>query len=393
MKIVFFTNEYSHPKLPSSGGVGSFLKTMATTMIKEGHEVHVYGFSKQSIDFKDEQITFKFFKKYSKQFPFSEFLRSLNGKLNIKNTERYFLKKERQYLAKQLKRYCVKNNIDIIESFVFNGFTAYWDNSIPLVIRFHGSRGFWHHYLGAKKEEHKIYMEQLALENTAHTVAVSKFSANAVKEIYNVDIDKVIHNGIDANLFSPNLQVSEIEQSIFYFGTLSKAKGVCILCEVFNTIVENHPKATLHLIGRGVDFLEHVKSTILSEKAKINMTYYGVKQMHELPDLLSQATVCVFPSLNENFSLAIEEAMALQKPVIASNIPAFKEIITTNENGFIAESQEDYSKYISLIFTNTEEKKRISKNAREHILNLFTKDIMVQKSMAYYKNILNKNDT
>jgi len=229
MKIVFFTNEYSHSKLPASGGVGSFLKTMAEAFTKQGHEIHVFGFYKKPTAFHDNGITFKFFKKYSKQFPFSEFLRSISGKLNIKNAELHFLKKERQYLAKQLKIYSAENNIDIIESFVFNGFTAYWDNSIPLVIRFHGSRGFWHYYLGAKKEEHKIYMEQLALQNTPYTVAVSEFSAQAVKEIYNVNIDTVIHNGIDSNLFSPNPKVNEIEQSVFYFGTISKAKGVDIL--------------------------------------------------------------------------------------------------------------------------------------------------------------------
>jgi glycosyltransferase involved in cell wall biosynthesis len=388
MKIVFFTNEYAHPKLPSSGGVGSFLKTMAETMTILGHEVHVYGFSKRTIYFKDQNIAFSFFKKYSKQFPISDFLRSLSRTLNIKNTERYFLKKERLYLAKQLKHYCAKNNIDIIESFVFNGFTAYWDHSTPLVIRLPGSRGFWHHYLGAKKEEHKIYMEQLALENTKHTVAVSQFSADVVKNIYNVDIEMVIHNGIDAHLFSPNSKVKEIGQSIFYFGTLSKAKGVDILCNVFNTVIKNHPKATLHLIGRGTDFLDYLKNDVLSKNALKNMTYYGVKQMNELPDILSQATVCIFPSLNENFSLAIEEAMALQKPVIASDIPSFNEIITHGENGWISKNESEYFDYIDIIFNNSEEKKRIAINARQHVLNLFTKDIMVQKSIAYYENIL-----
>ncbi|MDG5492367.1 glycosyltransferase family 4 protein [Psychroserpens sp. SPM9] len=389
MKIVFFTNEYSHSQLPASGGVGSFLKTMAEGMTKLGHEVHVFGFSKRPVNFNDEGITFKFLKKYSKQFPLSEFLRSLSGTLNIKNAERYFLKKERQYLAKQLKTYCVKNDIDIIESFVFNGFTAFWDNSTPLVIRFHGSRGFWHHYLGAKKEVHKIFMEQLALENTPYTVAVSAFSAQAVKDIYNIKIDKIIPNGIDAKLFSPNLNLSEMEQSVFYFGTLSEAKGVDTLCQVFNTLIEAFPKATLHLIGRGSEFLDHLKQHVLSKKALQNMSYHGPKQLEELPDLLNQASVLVFPSRNETFGLIVTESMALGKPVIASNIPAFKEIITTNENGFIAESQEDYIKYISRMFTDSEEKKRISKNAREQVLDSFTKDIMIQKSIAYYQNILN----
>lgn len=391
MKIVFFTNEYSHPNLPSSGGVGSFLKTMAETMTKLGHDVHIYGFAKHSLTFEDQGIRFEFFKTYKKQFPVSELIRSISVKLGNKNTELNFLKKERQFLAKQLKTYCEKHQIDLIESFVFNGFTAYWDNSTPLVIRFHGSRGFWHYYLGAKKEAHKILMEQKALETTPYTVAVSQFSADAVQKIYNISIDKIIYNGIDAHLFSPNKDIEEIEHSIFYFGTLSKAKGVDMLCEVFNTVVEQHPNASLHLLGRGKDYLEHLSTSVLSANAQKNIHYYGAKQLHELPQLLGQATVCVFPSLNETFGLIVAEAMALEKPVIASNIPSFNEIITHGDTGFIANSIEDYMQYIDLMFINSEEKKRISINARARILSTFTKDKMVESSIRYYQEILDEH--
>jgi len=232
MRILFFTNEYSHSKLPASGGVGSFLKIMSEEFTKRGHKVHVYGFSKRAIEFKDEGITFKFFKKYAKQFPIQELIRSFGSKLNIQNVDIKFLKNERLYYTKKIKTYCRKNNIDIIESFVFNGFTAYWDNSTPLVLRFHGSRGFWHYYLGAKKDVHKIAMEQKALESTQHLVAVSKFSAEAVKNIYDIEIDKVIYNGIDSSLFAPDSAIKTIKKSIFYFGTLSKQK-VSIHCVTF----------------------------------------------------------------------------------------------------------------------------------------------------------------
>ncbi|WP_299335779.1 glycosyltransferase family 4 protein [uncultured Psychroserpens sp.] len=391
MKIVFFTNEYAHPKLPSSGGVGSFLKTMAESMSKLGHEVHIYGFSKRAVAFGYDNIKITYIKNYKKQFPFSEFLRSISGKLNLKNAELNFLKKERRYLAKELKNYCKIHDIDIIESFVFNGFTAYWNNSTPLVIRFHGSRGFWHYYLGAKKEEHKIHMEQKALEATPYTVTVSQFSANALKHIYAIDVDTIIYNGIDANLFAPNPNIKEIEHSIFYFGTISKAKGLDTLCKVFNEVIKAYPDASLHLIGRGTNYLDHLKTNVLSPVAKDNVTYYGAKQIEELPKLVSKATVCVFPSLNETFGLIIAEAMALQKPVIASDIPSFNEIITPKENGFIAKTLQDYTKYIDLIFTNSEEKLRISKNARAHVLSTFTKEKMVETSIAYYQEILDQN--
>jgi len=391
MKILFFTNEYSHQKLPSSGGVGSFIKIIAQELLIQGHEVCVYGFSKKKHEFQDGSVKVKFFKKYAKQFPFSEFLRSLSKSLKIKSSEMFFLKKERQYLANQLKKYALKNNIDIIESFVFGGYTSQWDNTIPLVLRFHGSRGFWHYYLGQKKEAHLIHLEQIALENTPYTIAVSEFSAVAVKDMYNLEVDKIIYNGIDIEQFSPQDNVDELEQSIFYFGTISKAKGIDILCQVFNDVIKKYPKTTLHLIGRGNDYWDEVSSQILSKEAKNNATYYGAKQIDELPRLVQQATVCVFPSLNETFGLIVTEAMALEKVVIVSDIPSFNNIIKHTEDGFIAKKQEDYVSYISEMFNNYEDRKRIGKAARDKVNNNFTIQKMTESTITYYQSILNKN--
>jgi len=389
MKVLFFTNEYSHPNLPASGGVGSFLKILGHELSEKGHEVHIYGFSKKKHSFKDGNITIKFFKKYSKSFPVSEAIRSISSKLNIESGELHFLEKERRYLAHKLKKYALAHNIDIIESFAFSGYTAFWDNTIPLIIRFHGSRGFWHYYLNQKQSKFKILMEQKALESTPYTIAVSKFSAEAVKSIYSIDISTIIHNGIDHNLFSPNPDVEEIPQSIFYFGTLSTAKGVDILCEIFNNLIETFPKATLHIIGKGESYWQNTCKIILSDKAIQASTYYGAKNNTELPEILQQASFCIFPSKNENFALVFEEAMALQKPIIVSNINAAKEIIDHKKNGYLANSTQDYIKFAATLLESPELRLTVGKEAREKVVENFTKETMTNKTIAYYKEILN----
>src|SRR5690606_32930970 len=133
----------------------------------------------------------------------------------------------------------------VIETFTFNGFAAYWDNCIPLINRFHGSFGFWNHYLGFEKNSHKILLEKKSLQVTPYTIANSNFSARFIKEYYNIDVDTVIPNGIDTNVFCPNNDIEQIPKSIFYVGTLSKAKGVDKLALIFNKIVQQHPDATL----------------------------------------------------------------------------------------------------------------------------------------------------
>ncbi|RFN57747.1 glycosyltransferase family 4 protein [Marixanthomonas ophiurae] len=389
MKVLFFTNEYSHPNLPASGGVGSFLKILAHELSKKGHTVYVYGFSKKKYSLKDGDISIEFFKKYSKSFPISEAIRSVSSKINIESGELHFLEKERKYLVHKLKKYALSHNIDIIESFAFNGFTAFWDNTIPLVVRFHGSRGFWHHYLNQEQDRFKILMEQKALETTPYTIAVSKFSAEAVKSIYNIDMDTIIHNGIDHNLFSPNPEVEEIPQSIFYFGTLSNAKGVDILCEIFNSLVETFPKATLHVIGQGESYWQNTCKSILTDKAIQASTYYGAKNNTELPEIIQQASLCIFPSKNESFGLVFAEAMALQKAIIVSNINAAKEIIDHKKNGYLANTIQDYIKFASTLLESSELRLEIGKEARKKVVENFTKETMTHETVSYYKKILN----
>ena len=388
MKILFFTNEYSHKKLPDCGGVGTFLKVLAEALVKKGHHVYIFGFSRKKIQFSDRNIHFYFIKKYSKRHFLTELIRSVGAKLNSNLLQLFFLKKERKYLAKTLKKHAFKNKIDVIESFVFSGYTAYYDNSIPLVLRFHGSRAFWHYYLGQKKETLKILMEQKALENASKIVAVSEFSAEAIQEMYSIDTHKVIYNGIDTNVFSPDSSVETIDQSIFYFGTLSDAKGVHTLAKIFNEVVKLHPKASLHIIGKGKAYWNNLYENILSPDAREQTVYYGAKQLNELPKLLRKANLICFPTKGENFPFSFLEAMALEKLVIASNIPVTKEIIEHRKTGFIANNESDFLNYIFYAFDNQEEGRKIAVNARKHSVANFSQEKMVKETLNLYNELI-----
>lgn len=388
MKILLFTNEYSHEKLPDCGGVGTFLKVLAEALVKKGHDVYVYGFSRRKIQFSDHNIHFYFIKKYSKGHFLTELIRSIGAKLKSDPLQLFFLKRERKYLAHKLKTYASKNKIDVIESFVFSGYTAYYDHSTPLVLRFHGSRAFWHYYLGQKKDSLKILMEQKAIENASKIVAVSEFSAEAIQKMYSIDSHKVIYNAIDTKLFSLDPSIEIINQSIFYFGTLSDAKGVHTLAEIFNEVVILYPKASLHIIGKGNAYWNNLYENILSTEAKGQTTYYGTKQLSELPKLLSKANLICLPTNGETFGLAFVEAMALEKLVIANNIPVTKEIIDHQKNGFIANIASDFLKYISYAFDNPEEVHKIAVSARKQSVANFSQEKMVTETLNLYNTLI-----
>ena len=155
-------------------------------------------------------------------------------------------------------------------------------------------------------------MEQKALENASKIVAVSEFSAQAIQEMYSIDTHKVIYNGIDTNVFSPDSSVETIDQSIFYFGTLSDAKGVHTLAKIFNEVVKLYPKASLHIIGKGKAYWNNLYENILSPDAREQTVYYGAKQLNELPKLLRKANLICFPTKGENFPFSFYKAKLMR---------------------------------------------------------------------------------
>ncbi len=388
MNIVFLTNEYASADLPG-GGVGTFIKIIAAEISGKGHQVHVLGFSKKDLAFRDGDVQVVFRKSYFKRYPLLEIVRSVAHSLHWHAGMRFLRMREMKYVACVLKKFIAKHNIEIIESHAYNGFAACWDNSTPLVIRFHGSAGFDWKFRRRKKKPLRMYFEKKALLHTPYVIAVSEFSGRSIGEIYNIRLHpKIIYNGIDTAVFSKKADAAVIPESLFYFGTLSQAKGLPELCEVFNRIVPLFPNASLHLLGRGHEFFETTIAKLLSPEALARTTYYGEKELTEIPEIIQKAAVCVVPSLNETFGLVYVEAMAMEKIVVAANNDVVGEIITDKKNGFIANGTEDYVAIISKIFTQPSAYSDIAENGRKTVLEKFTKEVMTDKTVAYYRQML-----
>lgn len=85
----------------------------------------------------------------------------------------------------------------------------------------------------------------------------------------------------------------------------------------------------------------------------MNLAYYKSGEIPEIKmdELLQNASVIVLPSFYEGFGFSFMHAAALEKPIIARNIPATKEILATFEkaNGvYLYDKNEDLDSFIPL---------------------------------------------
>lgn len=393
MNILILTREYKHINLPSCGGTGSFYYTLAHKLKQEGHNVIVFGINRTDFFFNDKGVEIVYNKSLFTKNLIINLIRSITKKfIFLHKYHNKIHELEKKDIAKMLYAYINKNNlkIDIIETHDFEGISLMLNNSIPYVIRTHGSYNVLEKYFGYKNVEiGRMHCEKLAIAKAQNIICVSNFSKKANQTIFNIKNPKIIYNGINVDLFKPNSSLKIIDKSIFFIGNLSLDKGIDIVFETFKKIIINNPDASLHLIGRCQNFDELIIKNDLTDLAS-KIINYGYLTQEKTIEELNKANVVVFPSKGENFSLAILETMALEKIVITSEIDAFKEVIIHSENGFIAKKNEDYVSIINKLFNYQKNFESIKKSARKTIIEKFSLQKMYDETINYYEKIIAK---
>jgi glycosyltransferase involved in cell wall biosynthesis len=100
---------------------------------------------------------------------------------------------------------------------------------------------------------------------------------------------------------------------------LVTGKGLESLPGMMKSVLARHPQAKLVLVGDGK--LRPVIEAAAQEHG-ISSSVVLLGQRHDVPKLLQACDIFVFPSRSEGFGLAVLEAMAAAKPIVAFGLPA-----------------------------------------------------------------------
>lgn len=391
MHVLILTREYKHDLLPSCGGTGSFYTMLSRELVKKGHSVYVFGIAKTNIEFKDEGVHIKFEKNLFKKNYFFNLIRSISGKFKYLQKLNFKIHRlEKKAITNKLYNYIEQNNlsIDIIETHDFEGLSLYLDNSIPYVVRCHGSYSILGTYFGYKFDIGRIQCEKEAFKKAKNIIAISEFSIKANTELFGVNKFKLIYNGIDTDTFILKKKSKIIQKSIFFFGNTSIEKGADVAIQAFVALIKTEPDASLHFLGKEGKYTNEIVKIINKKKIEEKVFFYGIKNTKEAIEIISKAAVVIFPSKGETFGLALCETMSLSKPVVTSNIESFREIIENGENGYIANNIDDYVSCISNLFENEEKSETIGLQARNTIIEKFSFEKTIQNSLDYYTKVM-----
>ena len=230
---------------------------------------------------------------------------------------------------------------------------------------------------------------------------VSKYLANseAVKNFYINHIGvqptniTVIPNGIDVACFDTvmpdpglkkSLSVQPEDFVIICVANLLANKGHRYLLEAFESL--GRPNTKLLLIGDGPE-RQNLEDQITKYQSKGNIIFLGKRT--DISNLFKISNIFVLPTLFEGMSNAIMEAMASGVPVITTDIPENRELITHNETGLLCPAKDTkcISDTISTLVSDNAFANQLSANGK----NTMGKQYALHNISKQWKNYLDGN--
>ena len=241
----------------------------------------------------------------------------------------------------KLRKIIRDRKIDIIHAHDYKtdflaALLAITDRVIPLSTA-HGWAGH------SKKEQFYYWADKIVLNRFPKIIAVS---GEIRKEFLRKGIDdnkiEVILNGIDPDAFKRDrnrgidaretLRLPLEKTIIGSIGRLSTEKNYDFLLDVFAELYENNDNLFLIIAGDG-DLKTHLESRIRQLKMEGSCRLLGhqddVSLVYHVLDIFVQS------SDNEGTSNSLLEAMALETPIIATDVGGTSELIRDNIDGII----------------------------------------------------------
>ncbi len=189
------------------------------------------------------------------------------------------------------------------------------------------ARGRWFHNTGVRAGARRADIlltgtEAAANELTAHT----KLPADRLRVVpYGVDHP---HPEPDPEELLDVLHRYNLVDTryVLWVGSLEPRKGVGALVAAMARLVARDKSTVLVLAG--YTGWQHEKLISADDRAVLGsrLREVGRVRQPELESLYAGATVFAFPSLHEGFGLPVLEAMSAGVPVVASDIPALREV-------------------------------------------------------------------
>lgn len=231
-------------------------------------------------------------------------------------------------------------------------------------------------------------------------IVVSDSLVKAMVHGHGVAREKVIkiYNGIETDIYQPadhsanrhrireEFRVADKEILIGAIGRLTWPKGFEFFIQAIPDILQALPNARFLLVGDGA--LRHNLETLArSLNLQNHLLFAG--QRTDIRDILTALDVVVVPSIQEGFPVLTLEAMAMEKPIVATEIDGITEQITDGMEGLLVPPRVPAAiAQATIRLKNDQHTARLlGRNARKRVLRDFSIHKMMAETIKVYETL------
>ena len=206
----------------------------------------------------------------------------------------------------------------------------------------------------------------------------------------------IIPNGVDLEHFSPD--VSPIDKfcdgklNILFVGRLESRKGANYLIKAYKQVKEELPNSRLIVVGPGTRLRRKYERQVKRNRLE-DVVFVGYAPYAELPRYYKTADIFCSPATGrESFGIALIEAMAVGKPIVASNIDGYASVMTHGAEGLLVPPKDKKALAQALISLMTNESHRQQMGARGRLTaEGYDWKHIAQRVLDYYVKVLSES--
>lgn len=240
----------------------------------------------------------------------------------------------------------------------------------------------------ANTMEWKLMRKAVSL--ASKTMAIDDKTYLTLQKHFGVEIICKMPNPFDiSTVKTMQTKGNETEgHKVMFLGWCVKTKGIEELLTAWEEVCKEYPDWILEVVGPAE---ESYKASLIERFSMKQVAMLGEKNHGEALQLLNDADIFILPSYTEGFPNAVLEAMALKKPIIASDVGAIGEMLANN-CGIVIQPQnvEDIVEALNKLIPDCALQRKLGENARWHLEEEYSIDAVIERYKTVWEEVSKK---